>query len=64
LPKKVREVIAEIEAAGWVFARQKGSHRHYRHSIKRGIVTIAGKRNDDMAPGTYNTILRQAGLKK
>jgi len=26
-------------------------------------VTVAGKLNDDLAPGTLNSILRQAGLK-
>jgi len=36
----------------------------YKHSIKPGLVTIAGKPNDDLAPGTLNSILKQAGLKK
>jgi predicted RNA binding protein YcfA (HicA-like mRNA interferase family) len=29
---------------------------------KKGV-TIAGKPNDDLAPGTQNSILKQAGLK-
>ena len=28
-----------------------------------GRVTIAGKPSDDLAPGTFNSILKQAGLK-
>jgi len=30
---------------------------------KRGLVTIAGKASDDLALGTSNSILKQAGLK-
>jgi predicted RNA binding protein YcfA (HicA-like mRNA interferase family) len=29
-----------------------------------GRVTIAGKPSDDLAPGTPNSILKQAGLKE
>ena len=31
--------------------------------IKRGLATVAGKPGDDLAPGTQNSILKQAGLK-
>jgi predicted RNA binding protein YcfA (HicA-like mRNA interferase family) len=60
---KVREVINRIEAAGWFLDRTRGSHRQYKHAQKRGIVTVAGKLSDDLAPGTLNSILKQAGLK-
>jgi len=30
---------------------------------KLGLVTIAGKPGDDLATGTLNSILKQAGLK-
>jgi len=30
---------------------------------KKGVVTIAGKPSDDLAAGTQNSILKQAGLK-
>jgi predicted RNA binding protein YcfA (HicA-like mRNA interferase family) len=40
-----------------------GSHRQYKHAQKLGLVTIAGKPSDDLAPGTKNSILKQAGLK-
>jgi predicted RNase H-like HicB family nuclease len=42
----------------------KGSHRQYKHPTKPGRVTIAGNLNDDIAPGTLNSILKQAQLKK
>ena len=43
---------------------QKGSHRQFKHPTKPGRVTIAGHPKDDLAPGTLNSILRQAGLKE
>ncbi len=45
-------------------ARVKGSHRQYRHPNKLGTVTIAGKPSDDLPPGTWASIMKQAGLKK
>jgi hypothetical protein len=29
-----------------------------------GVFTVAGKLSDDLAPGTLNSILKQAGLKE
>ena len=60
---KVREIIKIIETDGWYLVRQKGSHRQYNHSIKKGTVTIAGKPGDDIAKGTGKSILKQAELK-
>ena len=61
---KVREVIKMIEADGWVLVATKGSHRQYKHPQKPGRVTIAGNFNHDLAPGTLNSVLKQAQLKK
>ena len=41
----------------------RGSHRQFKHHSKRGLVTVPGKFGDELAIGTYNSILRQAGLK-
>jgi predicted RNA binding protein YcfA (HicA-like mRNA interferase family) len=60
---KIRDVIAMIEADGWRQVRQRGSHRQYKHPTKPGLVTIAGKPGDDLAPGTVNSVLKQAGLR-
>jgi len=60
---KVREVIAMVEADGWHRVRQRGSHRQYKHPTKQGLVTIAGHPGDDMAAGTINSVLKQAGLR-
>jgi predicted RNA binding protein YcfA (HicA-like mRNA interferase family) len=61
---KVRDVIRLIEGDGWVLVATRGSHRQYKHAAKPGRVTIAGKPSDDMAPGTLNSVLKQAGLKE
>ena len=61
---KVREAIRLIEADGWRKMTTKGSHRQFKHPMKTGRVTIAGRLSDDLAPGTYNSILKQAGLKE
>jgi predicted RNA binding protein YcfA (HicA-like mRNA interferase family) len=53
-----------LEQDGWYIARSRGSHRLYKHPVKKGAVTVAGKPNDDVAPGTFNSILKQSGLKK
>ena len=52
---KVREVISLIESDGWV---------QVRHPTKPGIVTVAGKPGVDVPPGTLNSVLKQAGLKR
>jgi len=60
---KVRAAIRLIEHDGWFLDRTRGSHRQYKHPNKRGLVTIPGKPGDELAPGTQNSILKQAGLK-
>jgi predicted RNA binding protein YcfA (HicA-like mRNA interferase family) len=60
---KVRDAIKLVESDGWFLDRTRGSHRQYKHPNKRGLVTIAGKPGDELASGTKNSILKQAGLK-
>ncbi|HWG20189.1 MAG TPA: type II toxin-antitoxin system HicA family toxin [Terracidiphilus sp.] len=60
---KVREAIKLIESDGWYQAAQKGSHRQFKHPLKPGRVTVAGHPSEEMAKGTFNNILKQAGLK-
>ena len=61
---RVRDVIKLIEADGWYLVVTKGSHRQYKHPSKAGRVTIAGHPNDDLAPGTQNSIFKQAQVEK
>jgi len=60
---KVRDVVRILKDDGWFLVRTRGSHQQYKHPTKLGLVTIAGNRNDELAPGTLNSILKQAGLK-
>jgi predicted RNA binding protein YcfA (HicA-like mRNA interferase family) len=64
MPPKVRDIIRLIEQDGWFLVATKGSHRQYKHPVKRGRVTIAGHPGHDLAPGTLNSILKQADLKE
>lgn len=61
---KVREVIAVLEDDGWSLVRTRGSHCQFRHSMKPGTVTVAGKLSVDIPAGTLASIYKQAGLKK
>lgn len=61
---KVREVVRLIEQDGWQMVRTRGSHRQFKHPDKPGLVTVPGNPGDELAPGTLNSILKQAGLKE
>ena len=52
-----------IQDNGWYLDRTRGSHKQYKHPIKPGVVTIAGKPNEDVSKRTLNNILKQADLK-
>jgi predicted RNA binding protein YcfA (HicA-like mRNA interferase family) len=52
---KIRDIMGMLRDDGWYLVAQRGSHRQYKHPVKKGRVTIAGHRNnDDLAPGTLN----------
>ncbi|HUK55832.1 MAG TPA: type II toxin-antitoxin system HicA family toxin [Nitrospiria bacterium] len=61
---RVREAISLIEKDGWFLVTVRGSHRQFKHSVKKERVTIAGNPGDELAKGTFNSILKQAGLKE
>ncbi|MBE3125030.1 MAG: type II toxin-antitoxin system HicA family toxin [Acidobacteria bacterium] len=61
---KIRDIIKLLREDGWYEIARRGSHRQYKHPVKRGRVTVAGHRNDDLAPGTLSSVLKQAGLKE
>lgn len=59
---KIKKVIKLVEKDGWHLVRTAGSHRHYKHQVKKGIVTIAGHPDMEIAKKTLNCVLKQAGL--
>ncbi len=64
MPPKIRDILDWLKDDGWVEVAQKGSHRQFKHPHKPGRVTVPGKPGDDVPPGTLNSILKQAGLKR
>jgi predicted RNA binding protein YcfA (HicA-like mRNA interferase family) len=60
---KISEVLARLKDDGWELVATKGSHRQFKHKSKPGRVTVPGKPSDDLAPGTLNSIFKQAGWK-
>jgi len=60
---KVRDILRALQDEGWYLHAMRGSHRQYKHPTKPGRVTVPGKPGDDLAPGTLNSIFKQAGWK-
>ena len=56
---KPREAIKALEKAGFVFVRQKGSHRIY---MKRNVGVTVPFHNKDLKIGTLRHIIKQSGL--
>ena len=55
-------LIKMLEKDGWYLVRIKGSHHHFKHRAKKGLVTIPHPQKD-LPKGTVNSILKQAGVK-
>jgi predicted RNA binding protein YcfA (HicA-like mRNA interferase family) len=49
MARKIRELIADLEAAGFVNRGGKGSHRNFQHS-KGQRVTLSGQPGADAKP--------------
>jgi predicted RNA binding protein YcfA (HicA-like mRNA interferase family) len=57
-----RAVIKALEADGWAHKRTTGSHWHFGHPAKPGLVTVPHPKRD-IPVGTLKAIERQSGLK-
>ncbi|GEP45497.1 type II toxin-antitoxin system HicA family toxin [Brevifollis gellanilyticus] len=60
---KVRQVLQRLHEEGWTLKATKGSHRQFVHALKPGKVTLPGHPSDEISPGTWNSIRKQAGWK-
>jgi predicted RNA binding protein YcfA (HicA-like mRNA interferase family) len=49
MPRKIRQLIRDLEQAGFVNRGGRGSHRNYEHPAG-ARVTISGKEGDDAKP--------------
>jgi predicted RNA binding protein YcfA (HicA-like mRNA interferase family) len=47
MPRKIRELIADLRKAGFTSDRQKGSHRQFKHPSFQGLITLSGGEGDD-----------------
>lgn len=54
-------MIKKLSDDGWVFVKQVGSHRQYKHPFKPGKVTVP-VHIGDLDATTVKSILKQAGL--
>jgi predicted RNA binding protein YcfA (HicA-like mRNA interferase family) len=63
--REVKAMAKIIKDAGWVYDHTEGGHDHYSHPSRPGKVTIPphGRRSARLAPGTWNSILKQARLR-
>jgi predicted RNA binding protein YcfA (HicA-like mRNA interferase family) len=59
---KAGDLVKLIEAAGWVFQRQTGSHMIFRHADFRRPIPIPNH-SKDLGKGLVLKILKQAGLR-
>ena len=48
MPPKIRDLIAELERAGFKDRGGKGSHRNFIHPNVSEPITISGKSGDDV----------------
>ncbi|HUY15751.1 MAG TPA: type II toxin-antitoxin system HicA family toxin [Terriglobia bacterium] len=60
-PVQAREVIRFLVSVGFIQARQKGSHKFFRHPDGR-TATVPDHRGEDWGRGILAKILRDAGV--
>jgi predicted RNA binding protein YcfA (HicA-like mRNA interferase family) len=56
------DIIRALKRDGWAEVRVRGSHHHFKHPTKLGIVTVPHPKKD-IPVGTLASIERQAGIK-
>ena len=47
MPRKIRELMTDLESAGFINRGGKGSHRNYVHPRVTRLITLSGKPGDD-----------------
>lgn len=57
-----KELVKRLKSDGWIEVRHIGSHKQFKHPTKPGLVTVPFH-SGDIAAGTLNSIMKQAGLK-
>ena len=57
-----REIIKMLKEEGWVLNRVRGSHHQFKHSTKKGVVTVQHPAKD-LSEFVVRSIFKQAGWK-
>ena len=60
---KVKDIMDMLKQDGWILHTQKGSHRQYKHPVKKGRVTLNCKPSDTLSQEVLNSIFKQAEWK-
>ena len=55
MPRKIRQLIKDLESAGFINRGGKGSHRNYKHG-SGAKVTVSGKLGSDAKPYQERTV--------
>jgi len=58
-----KELIKVLKRKGFVLKRIHGSHHYYINPVA-GKITVVPMHNKDLAKGTLQAILKQAGIEK
>jgi predicted RNA binding protein YcfA (HicA-like mRNA interferase family) len=60
----VKDILKLLKEDGWYLVRTNGAHKQFKHSSKKGLVTVScHSLKDELATGTLYSIFRQAGLR-
>ncbi|TWG79629.1 putative RNA binding protein YcfA (HicA-like mRNA interferase family) [Cupriavidus gilardii J11] len=54
-------LIRMLEDDGWQEVRCRGSHHHFKHPTRQGLITVPHPKKD-LPIGTVRSILKTAGL--
>lgn len=67
MTKKVKELIKALKDNGWYIDRTN-KHHIFEHATRKPLngrpLAVSKHENEELAIGTYNSILKNAGLKQ
>lgn len=58
MPRKIRDLVRDLEKAGFVNRGGKGSHRNFVHEKVKRPITVAGKLGGDAKPYQERAVIR------